>query len=52
MNHLSTGIQLADEGLHKRTSPFVANENLAKLDQIRAERDKNGLFNAWHSRPS
>jgi FAD/FMN-containing dehydrogenase len=51
MAHFSTGIQLADEGLHKRTSPFVAPRHLAKLDEIRAKRDTQGLFNAWHSRP-
>lgn len=51
MRHFSTGIQLADEGLHKRTSPFVSSLHLEKLDKIRAERDKIGLFNTWHSRP-
>jgi FAD binding domain len=51
MEHLSSGIQLADEGLHQRTAPFVAPKNLKKLDEIRAKRDENQLFNAWHSRP-
>jgi FAD/FMN-containing dehydrogenase len=51
MNHLSTGIQLADESLHKRTSPFVSENHLQKLDEIRANRDKEELFHAWHSRP-
>ncbi len=51
MAHLATGIQLADENLHKRTARFVEDSHLLKLDAIRAERDPNKLFNAWHSRP-
>ncbi len=51
MAHMSTGIQLADEGLHKRTAPFLSDKNLAKIQGIRAERDPNGLFYEWHSRP-
>ena len=51
MDHLSTGIQLADEGLHKRTAPFLSDANLKKIQGIRAERDPNGLFYEWHSRP-
>ncbi len=51
MSHLSTGIQLADEGLHKRTAPFLSDPNLKKIQQIRAERDPEGLFHEWHSRP-
>ncbi len=51
MEHLGTGIQLADENLHQRTARFVADDHLIKLDKIRAERDVNQAFNAWHSRP-
>jgi hypothetical protein len=51
MNHMSTGIQLADEGLHKRTAPFLSDANLKKIQQIRADRDPKGLFHEWHSRP-
>jgi FAD/FMN-containing dehydrogenase len=51
MSHLSTGIQLADEGLHKRTAPFLSDKNLKKIQEIRAERDPNSLFYEWHSRP-
>ncbi len=50
MEHFSTGIQLADEGLHQRPDRFVSDVHLRKLDEIRAVRDKNGLFNEWHSR--
>lgn len=52
MAHLSTGIQLADEGLHKRTAPFLSDSHLRKLQEIRAERDPNSLFYEWHSRPA
>lgn len=51
MAHLATGIQLADEGLHKRAAPFLSDENMKKLQAIRAERDPNGLFHEWHSKP-
>lgn len=51
MNHLSTGIQLADEGLHKRTQAFMSAENLAKVQKIRAKWDPLGVFYEWHSKP-
>ena len=41
----------ADEGLHKRTAPFLSDKNLAKIQGIRVERDPNSLFYEWHSRP-
>ncbi|MCU0240334.1 MAG: hypothetical protein MUC29_12915, partial [Pyrinomonadaceae bacterium] len=49
--HFETGIQLADESLHTRTSRFVSDESLQKLTEIRAKRDKENLFNEWHSKP-
>lgn len=49
--HLSTGIQLADENLHKRTAPFLSDTNLKKIQAIRAERDPKGVFYEWHSKP-
>ena len=51
MEHLSSGIQLADEALHKRTDIFMTKENLEKLQAIRAERDPQGVFHEWHSKP-
>lgn len=51
MAHLSTGIQLADEGLHKRTAPFLSDTNLKKIQDIRAVRDPQGIFYEWHSKP-
>ncbi|MEN9613197.1 MAG: hypothetical protein RLZZ628_4011, partial [Bacteroidota bacterium] len=44
MAHLSTGIQLADEGLHKRTAPFLSDNHLKKIQAIRTEIDPNKLF--------
>jgi FAD/FMN-containing dehydrogenase len=52
MEHLSVGIQLADEGLHKRTAAFMSESNLEKVQQIRAQRDPNQLFYEWHSKPN
>ncbi|GAB4028614.1 DAPG hydrolase family protein [Spirosoma koreense] len=52
MAHLSTGIQLADEGLHKRTAPFLSENHLERLQVIRARRDPHSLFYEWHSRPA
>ena len=52
MEHLSTGIQLADEALHKRTTPFMTKENLDKVQAIRAKRDPLGIFHEWHSKPA
>jgi len=51
MQHLSTGIQLADEGLHKRTDSFMAPEKFKKVEEIRAQRDPGGIFHEWHSKP-
>ncbi len=51
MAHLSNGIQLADENLNHRTARFVVDAHLQKLDEIRAKRDPQQVFNAWHSRP-
>jgi FAD/FMN-containing dehydrogenase len=51
MEDLSTGIQLADENLGRRTARFVSEPHLKKLDAIRASRDPGHLFHAWLSRP-
>lgn len=51
MAHLSTGIQLADENLHKRPARFLSDTNMQQLDAIRAQRDTLGIFNEWHNRP-
>ncbi|WP_292815733.1 FAD-binding oxidoreductase [Microbacterium sp. HA-8] len=43
---------LADENLINRPMPFMAPENLARLDEIRSERDPEGRFVAWLGRPA
>lgn len=51
MQQLSSGIQLADEGLHKRTDHFMKPEKLKRVQEIRAQRDPHGVFFEWHSHP-
>ncbi|MBX7181091.1 MAG: FAD-binding protein [Bacteroidia bacterium] len=51
MEHLSTGIQLADEGLHKRTFSFMSDHHLEQVQRIREKWDPNSLFYEWHSKP-
>ncbi len=51
-SHLETGIQLADESLHTRTARFVSDENLIKLFKIKEKRDRENIFNEWHSKPN
>lgn len=50
MEHLSVGIQLADEGLHQRPAAFMSAENLQKVQEIRSKRDPSGVFYEWHSK--
>ncbi|HWA90297.1 MAG TPA: FAD-binding oxidoreductase [Rhizomicrobium sp.] len=42
----SRGIQLADENLTRRPARFMSDANLARLAQVRAHYDPNGLFTA------
>jgi FAD/FMN-containing dehydrogenase len=51
MEGLATGIQLADENLGQRPARFVSEENLLKLDEIRAKYDPDGRFHTWMGRP-
>ena len=51
MEELSTGIQLADENLGRRTARFVSDAHLKRLDAIRSARDPHHLFHSWQSRP-
>ena len=44
---LSKGIQLADENLVARPARFLSDENLARLAQLRAEHDPEGLFQGY-----
>jgi FAD/FMN-containing dehydrogenase len=50
MEHLASGIQLADENLGRRPARFVTDEHLARLDEIRAQYDPDGRFHAWMGR--
>ncbi|HTY29197.1 MAG TPA: FAD-binding oxidoreductase [Mycobacterium sp.] len=50
MAPLASGIQLADENLGARPAKFVTDDNMAKLDRIRAEYDPDGRFYPWMGR--
>lgn len=51
MQQHAVGIQLADENLGKRPARFMKDENLARLDGLRAEYDPGALFRPWMGRP-
>ncbi len=51
MAPLASGIQLADENLGQRPARFVSEANLARLDEVRAAYDPDGLFHPWMGRP-
>jgi FAD/FMN-containing dehydrogenase len=51
MEPLASGIQLADENLGRRPARFVTGENLARLDDLRAQHDPHGRFHEWMGRP-
>ncbi len=50
LEHLASGIQLADENLAARPFRFMSAANLERLDQIRAIRDPQGLFHDYMGR--
>ncbi len=43
----SKGIQLADENLVDRNARFLSDENLARLEKLRRERDPDGVFHSY-----
>lgn len=47
----ASGIQLADENLVNRPYRFMTDENLQRLDGLRAKWDPHGLFVSWLGRP-
>ncbi|MFO0946611.1 MAG: FAD-binding oxidoreductase [Planctomycetota bacterium] len=51
MEHLASGCQLADENLGQRPARFVRDENLQRLDRVRAKYDPNQCFHSWMGRP-
>ena len=50
MEHLASGIQLADENLGQRPARFATDANMARLDAARAAYDPDGRFHAWMGR--
>jgi FAD/FMN-containing dehydrogenase len=48
----ASGIQLADENLVNRPYRFVTDDNLRRLDELRATWDPDGRFVSWLGRPS
>lgn len=50
MEHLASGIQLADENLGERPAKFATDANMTRLDQARAAYDPDGRFHAWMGR--
>jgi FAD/FMN-containing dehydrogenase len=50
MEHLASGIQLADENLGERPARFVSDESSVRLDEVRAAYDPDGLFHPWMGR--
>lgn len=50
MAGLATGCQLADENLGQRPVRFMSDENLTKLERIRADYDPDKRFHSWMGR--
>jgi FAD/FMN-containing dehydrogenase len=50
MSHLASGISLADENLARRPAKFITDANMARLDQLRAAYDPDGMFHSWMAR--
>ena len=48
---LATGIQLADENLAARPFRFMSDENLKRLETLRAKHDPQGLFHSYMALP-
>lgn len=47
LSPLSSGIQLADENLARRSAPFMAEANRQRLEVIRGEKDPSGRFHTY-----
>jgi len=50
MQSLASGIQLADENLAERPARFATEDNMRRLDALRAEHDPDGRFHPWMGR--
>ena len=51
MEQLATGIQLADENLGARPARFVTDENMRRVEELRARYDPAARFHSWMTRP-
>ena len=51
LSPLSSGIQLADENLARRSAPFMAEANRERLEVIRNEQDPAGRFHSYGDAP-
>lgn len=47
MARLSSGVGLADENLGRRPAKFATDENMARLNRVRAKYDPDGRFHSW-----
>ncbi len=52
MEHLASGIQLADENLGNRPARFLSEAHMSRLDDLRAIHDPDGRFHPWMGRPA
>jgi FAD/FMN-containing dehydrogenase len=50
MEHLQTGVQLADENLGERPAKFMTDDNMDRLDRVRDAYDPDGRFHPWMGR--
>jgi FAD/FMN-containing dehydrogenase len=50
MEHLASGIQLADENLGCRPARFAGEQNMRRLDELRAIHDPHARFHPWMGR--
>jgi hypothetical protein len=51
MSHLATCTALADENLGRRPAKFITDQNMARLDAVRAAYDPEKRFHSWMGRP-
>lgn len=49
MEHLSSGVQLADENLARRPSPFLETKKMKRLEAVRATYDPDGLLCSYNT---
>ena len=47
MEHVSSGIQLADENLAERPDRFATDASMARLAELRAKWDPDDIFWPW-----